>query len=113
MPPSNEAAELLNQIYQHSIQNDKRYAPSQPSVQPAEADPEARAEATRDAANASAIRGLAFGLPLALVLWGLPMIAWLATGNPWLGALAAIVEFGLAAWAFWAKRSPAAGGSIR
>jgi fatty acid desaturase len=93
MPPSNEACELLNQLYELNLQRERGAAA--PELDPALASRPAPVD------NASAIRGLIFGLPLALIIWAIPTVAWLVTGNPWVGAATCVVMFAAAGLVIW------------
>ncbi len=93
--PVNQASELTKRTFESQVQWDHMFNP--PAV-------EAQAETARAPKDASAIRGLVFGLPAALVLWTVPTAAWLRTGSVWAGVLACVLEFALAAWLMWARR---------
>ena len=57
--------------------------------------------------NASALRGLLFGIPLSMALWAGPILIAGLSRNWWLGALAGLGEVALVAmWARLGRKEP-------
>ena len=103
---SGPASELLDSLWQQQMQADEPIDQAVIAALLPETDAEGQAEVMRDQRNASAYRGMLFGVPLAIVLWALPTMVWLASGNIWLGALACVAEFAAMGWAIWLWRGP-------